>query len=271
MKTEAETIADLATRAAAGPDILTTRAGREFLIIGHQHHDVTEADAIPRLLPGNIRQTLVLQTVDSLVDYVNHYKDPEGGRTVLFADIAQDRIVGRIDYHQVTSPAHGAHAATLDLPYSEEWKAWTKAHGQMVGQLEFARFIEENAADVEAPSGAELLDVVRDLHAVRKVDFKKAVRTSSDNENFEYTDETSTSTRQGSVEVPTKFRLRLPVYFNGQYVELQAFLRWKLDDGKLLLGIALHRAEHVRQAEFKAIVDDAAARTSCAALFGRPA
>lgn len=269
MKTEAEAIAELTERALTGAEILRTEAGREILVIGNQHVDVTEPNAIARTLPDHIGQNIVLQTVDSLVDYVNHYKDG-GGRTVLFADISLNKVVAVVDYHKADGPAHGAHRANMDLPFAEEWKAWTKASGVMVGQLEFARFIEENAADVEQPSGADLLDVVRDLHAVRKVDFKKAVRTSSDNENFEYTDETQTSTRQGSVEVPTKFRLRLPVYFNAEPVELWAFLRWKLDDGKLQLGIVLHRAEHVRQAEFKRIVTDAAVRTSCPAVFGRP-
>ncbi len=270
MNTEAQAIAELARETFRGPEIIRTEAGREFLVIGDRHHDVTEPNGVPPELPDHIVQGVTLQSVDSLVDYVSHYKDG-GGRTVLFADIAANRIAAVIDYHRAADPAHGAHRATMDLPYSEEWKAWTKVSGQMTGQLEFARFIEENAADVEAPSGGELLDVVRDLQAVRKVDFKKAVRTSSDNENFEYTDETQASTRQGSVEVPTRFRLRLPVYFNGPSVELIAFLRWKLDDGKLQLGVALHRAEHVRQAEFKRIVDDAAARTGCPAVFGRPA
>jgi len=55
----------------------------------------------------------------------------------------------------------------------------------------------------------------------------------------------------------------------GEPVSLFAFLRWKLDDGALSLGVALHRAEHVRQDVFKAIVDDAAARTERPAVFGR--
>lgn len=269
MTTEAEAIAELARQAQRFPEILRTEAGREFLILDDRHIDVSEPNAVAPKLPGHIGQWATVQTVDSLVDYVTHYKDA-GGRTLLFADIAQNCIVGVIDYHRADAAAHGAHRATLDLPHSEEWATWKKAHGQMVGQLDFARFIEENAADIVSPTGGDLLDVVRDLHAVRKVEFKKAVRTSSDNENFEFTDETDARTRSGAVEVPTKFDLRLPVYFNAEPVDLKAFLRWRLDDGKLQLGIALHRAEHARQAEFKRIVDDAAARTGCPVVYGRP-
>jgi uncharacterized protein YfdQ (DUF2303 family) len=137
-----------------------------------------------------------------------------------------------------------------------------------MAQLEFARFLEENAADVASPSGADLLEACRDLQAVRKVNFKKAVRTATDNESFEYSDETEART-SGGVELPTKFLLRFPVYFGHTETDLFAFLRWKLDDGTLNLGVALHRAEHVRQAVFSHIVFDVADRTGCQAVFGR--
>src|SRR5690606_14184241 len=122
--------------------------------------------------------------------------------------------------------------------------------------------------DIVAPSAGELLDTVRDLHASRKVNFIKAVRTASDNENFEFTDETTAKTR-GGLELPTKFLLNLPVYFGEPPVEVYAFLRWKLDDGQLHLGIQLHRIEHVRQAVFKQIVLDVSGRTACPVVFGK--
>lgn len=54
--------------------------------------------------------------------------------------------------------------------------------------------------------------------------------------------------------MPTKFLLNIPVYFGESDGDVPAFLRWKLDDGKLLLGIKLNRMEHIRQAAFKMIV-----------------
>lgn len=75
-------------------------------------------------------------------------------------------------------------------------------------------------------------------------------------------------TTKGGVEVPSKFELRLPVYFGGETVSLFAFLRWRLEEGSLKLGIALHRAEHVRQAVFKQIVTEAGDRTDCPIMFG---
>lgn len=267
MTTEAETIADMAVKAAGAPLVVKTDEGREFLVLPDSmtSKDVTEPNAVQALLPDHIRQGVTLQTVDSLVEYVNGFKTDT---TLLFADIQANSIRALLDYHSAAAPLHVAHVATMALPFSEEWRTWTGIDGRLMPQLDFARFLEENAADIAAPSGADLLEACRDLQARRKVNFTKAIRTSSDNENFEFTDETEARSK-GGVELPTKFLLNVPVYFGEAPTELFAFLRWKLDDGALTLGIKLHRAEHVRQAVFKQIVVAAAEKTGRPVVFGK--
>jgi uncharacterized protein YfdQ (DUF2303 family) len=268
----AETIADLA-RQGIGPQVVAAKDGREFLIVpeGMAKHDIPDEYGLKRTMPSYLQQSVTLQTVDSLVDYTDRFK---GADTVLFADMSSNRIVAVLDFHTAAAGdkqpevRRASHRADMQLPFSEEWKLWTGIDKQLKGQLEFARFIEENGADVRAPDAAELLEAVRDLQANRKVNFTKAVRTSSDNENFEYTNETNATTR-GGIELPTKFKLGLPVYFGEPENEVFAFLRWKLDEGTLTLGIALHRAEHVRQAVFKQIVMAVGQRTDCPVVFGK--
>jgi uncharacterized protein YfdQ (DUF2303 family) len=266
METEAEVISDLARKATA-PSTVKVGDGRQFLIVpdGATVREISDEHSLQVTLPRYIKQAVTLQTRDSLVEYVNRFK---GADTVLFADIAANAIVATVDYHAKDKAAHVAHKAVLTLPFSEEWGLWNAISGKLKPQLEFARFLEENGADVQAPDAAELLEACRDLQAHRKVNFTKAVRTSSDNENFEYTDETKATTKAG-IELPTKFKLGLPVYFGEPDTELFAFLRWRLDGGALTLGIQLHRAEHVRQAVFKQIVAGVVERTGCPAVFGK--
>ena len=266
MTTEAAEIAKLATQANARAAIIKSDDGRTFLIKPNNctHIDVTEPNALPLYEPALTRQLAQMQTTDSLVEYVNRFKSDD---TILLADIAANAIVGAIDYHSPNGPRHVQHKAALQLGFSTEWTEWNRINDKLMPQLEFARFIEENAADIAAPPAADLIECVRDLQAHRKVNFTKAVRTSSENENFEFTDETEAKGR-GGIEIPTRFVLKIPVYFGESDVELGAFLRWKLDGG-LFLGIKLHRAEHVRQAVFKQIVLDVAVRTERPAMFGR--
>lgn len=271
MTTEADAIATLAVKARGSAQIIDGPTGRKFLITpeGFSAKEVLD-DPYGMIVPAPVRikQAVVVQTTDSLVDYINRFKTEN---TVLFADIANNKIRGLIDYHAPATAAHLDHGATLDLPFSEEWRTWSGQSGRLIGQLEFARFLEENAVDVIAPEGAELLEVCRDLQSKRKVDFRKAVRTSGGGESFEYSEESETKARTGGVEVPTKFKLSIPVYFGGAPTEVFAFLRFKIEEGSLTLGYILHRAEHVRQATFRQIVLDAADRTGQPAVFGRPA
>lgn len=274
--TEAGAVAALAAKASGG-HVVKSGDNREFLIVpsGFSEKEISDAYGLKLAKPKYIKQTVTIETADSLVDYVNRFK---GADTMLFAEISSNRIVALIDYHTSSEDAggdpdmqgsHVAHRAKLELPFSEEWVLWNKIGGNLMGQLEFARFLEENAADVRAPDAGELLDACRDLQIRRKVNFTKAVRTSSDNENFEYSEETN-ATKKGDLELPTKFKLGMPVYFGDAEVEVYAFLRWKIDEGgSLKLGIQLHRVEHVRQAVFKKIVLDVADRTKCPAVFGK--
>lgn len=269
----AETIADL-TRAAAIAHVVKSGDGREFLIVpeGYQKHDIPDEHGLKRTMPGYLSQQVTLQTVDSLVEYVERFK---GVETILFADISTNAIVAVIDFHaaagadQAPAVRRGSHRANMTLPFSEEWSLWKGISGHLKPQLEFARFIEENAAEIKVPAAGDLLDAVRDLQVKRKVNFTKAVRTASDNENFEYSEETNATTKKGEIEIPTRFVLSLPVYFGEPPVELHAFLRWRLDEGALTLGIQLHRAEYVRQAVFKQIVVSVGERTKCPVVFGK--
>jgi uncharacterized protein YfdQ (DUF2303 family) len=267
MTTEAESIATLARKTAA-PTTIKTEDGREFLIFaeGASVREISDEHSLQITTPRYIKQAVTLQTQDSLTNYVKSFKNDN---TLLFADIGANSIVGIIDYHAPAKADHVAHKATLTLPFSEEWRLWSEVSGKLKPQLEFARFLEENAADVRAPSAGDLLDACRDLQVHRKVNFVKAVRTASDNENFEYTEETNATNKKSGLEIPTKFVLGLPVYFGEEDTEVSAFLRWRLDDGSLTLGIQLHRVEHVRQAVFKQIVTTVAEATGCSVVFGK--
>lgn len=263
-------IADLAVKAQGRAEFLQGPEGRKFLIVpaGMTTKEVLD-DPYGMIVPAPVRikQAVLVQTADSLVEYANRFKNDN---SVLFADMASNTLLVVIDYHAKDTADHLDHSARLVLQGAEEWKTWSAISGKMFEQGEFARFLEENAPDVKAPTGADLLEVCRDLQAVRRADFKRVVRTSGDDERFEYTEETEARTTKGDVDIPTKFLLDIPVYFDRRSIEIAAFLRWRLNDGALTLGIQLHRAEYVRQAEFKQIVVEIAEKTGLTAVFGKP-
>jgi hypothetical protein len=269
--TEAEAIADLARSAKRAPEIISVQ-GRTFLILdGIEYREISSADgAEPR--PALLSQRVLLEDRSSFSAYLRAYGRPS--ETRVFASLATSEIVGELDYHQMgpadhtdpslfAVPGRRRHRASWKLAHSEEWKRWTGASGKMMSQMEFARFLEENAPDVTVPAGADLLEIARDLYAVQKVDFRQAVRLDNQDLAFEWTTETEakSKTTKGQVEVPTKFRLEIPVYYGESAVPIYAFLRYTLGDGALKLGFELHRAEHVRQAALQAIAHTIAEET----------
>lgn len=266
--TEAGAIAAIALSGARpAAQIILTEDGRQFLVTDGEKvttEEITDPNGLPRL-PDHIRQGVIVQTLDSLIEYVTRFRTDD---TLLFADMSANRIVGAIDYHSPDKAQRFAHTVIMDLPHSEEWKLWSGIDGKLMTQLEFARFLEENAQDIETPAAADLLEAIQDICSIRKADFRQEIRTSLENESFEYVVENDVANAKG-LEVPRKFGLRLPVYFGGQTVSLYALLRYAIDDGKLALGVKLHRKEYVRQAEFKQIVLDAAGRTERTAMFGK--
>lgn len=295
----AETIERLTLANVRENQVIKLDDGRLFAFVASGNgsfnlEDVSQGHALPPPLPTFVRQTVTLQDEKSMVVYANRFKNDN---SALFGDIGTNTILAVIDYHRQpaanvpmppsTEPNSGntaamvdavikpraelgAHTAKLVLPKSQEWLTWTGIDGKMMQQLEFVRFLEENAPDIIDPVTADLIEVCRDMQALRKVQFQKVVRAASNNaETFEYTDDTKANAK-GGVEIPTQFTLDIPVYFNGVNCNVKAFLRWHLDDGDLKLGIKLYRPENIRQATFKETMEGIAAETGLTTLYGEP-
>lgn len=277
VQAEAEVVADLA-RMALDPDqrVIATARGPAILLVNDGKEELRLVDEVvqDRAVEGRIVQNLTLETEESLIEYAKRFK---GASSLLLASISSNAIVGVLDYHQAQDGSgdrdaghgYGAHVATLALPFSLEWKEWTGQDGKLVPQLDFVRFLEDCREDIESPDAATVLEACRDLQALRKVDFKSAVREESDNVTFSYSEETDTRSRDDTIKLPAEFTLSIPVYFGGPRGEVIALLRWKLDPaGGLTIGVKLKRAERIRQAEFKRIVTAISEETSIPAVFG---
>ena len=274
----AQTVTKLALAGVQQNEIGSLHDGRVFAIVADgpgksKLEQLTTPEAAPLPIPQAVFQRPVMQDVDSLIEYTNRFKNSE---SVLFANIASNRIVTVIDYHAAAAedgsvkPNLLAHTAMLDLPLSEEWKVWTGIDGKLMSQLAFVRFIEDNAPDVISPQAADLIEICRDMQSLRRVNFTNVVRAASSNaEKFEYTQENNINLK-GGVEIPTSFMLGMPVYFNGEIKGITARLRWELDDGNLNLGVKLLRPENLRQQTFKEIVEKVRALTDLTTVYGNP-
>ena len=285
-------VAALALAAEQKPMMFIAHEGREFVAVpsGYKLEQITSANKADVLMPKVVSQHVKMQSTVSLVEYVNRFKNLD---TVLFADIKNDTIVAIVDYHAQptekappqtdaalamkaqavsTDPAARlcVHRATLALPKSLEWETWTKASGVLMSHVAFATFLEENSVDIKNPVGADVLEMCRDLQVINNVTFGGTVR-DGDYTTVNFAKENDAASK-GGIKLPQSIMLSIPVYFGEHSVPIMAYMRRKIDDGQLRLGIQLSRAENVRQMEFHRIVDEIMVGTNhLTTVYGTPA
>lgn len=255
--------ARLANPVITGPD------GRVYAALP-KSHGLTEIANRNQMDPWPIK-ALTFDDQASQIAYVNRFSDD---RSVLIADYSALTITARLDWHPHNGHAGfltaspDKHTATLKLLDSEEFSRWNKAAGLMHEQEFFARFLEENSADIGSPDPAVMIEIARDFEATAGSTYKSSVRL--DNGDRKLTFETDTRTREDMV-IPQKFELFIPV-FNGEPPEpLTCLFRWRASGGKVQLGFVWHRLEYQRRARFGQIAFAVAEGTGLPVFMGRAA
>jgi uncharacterized protein YfdQ (DUF2303 family) len=241
--------------------------GREWLVVpnGFSHYDVTDPDR----LPNHVKQSLTTDDADSLIAYANRFSSEQ---SILIADIDKLSISAHLDWHNHNQseskgqPQQNKHRATLQLRESEEFKRWNDLENQMVDQMAFAEFLDENACDIATPDPATMIEIARDLEATQGVNFKASTRLQTGERSITYESETHT---KGDMTVPTQFTLEIPLFMGEPPVEIIASFRFRVSAGGLKLGYAWRRVEYRRLAEFKAIATRISESTGLPVIFGR--
>jgi uncharacterized protein YfdQ (DUF2303 family) len=202
--------------------------------------------------PRRIVQTVTFENVASFVAYANRFKQDS---SVVFSAPKQGAFTAILDYHKAPdAPAWGSHIAKLKLQPTEEWAAWRESNRKEMDQAEFAEFIEERYREIADPPAATMLEVALTFEAKKDVEFRSGMRLENGQVSFVYNEEIGATTRAGTVEVPTKFKLFFPV-FEGQGQEfVEARFRYRLRDAKLALWYDLIRPDKL----IASAVDDVA-------------
>lgn len=232
---------DFGAAFAAGANHDTFDIGKEedalvLLPPGYKVEDLERFHEAPR----RIRQRVTVSDVDSLRRYLARF---EGAPLAVFADPPAGTFRAVLDYHAAAVPGWGEHACTLQLTKTPEWETWTKGDGKRMGQVELAEFVETHIKDVAEPAGAELLQSVTDLQALREVQFGSKVDLDRGDLTFTYKSETRGN---GQVHFPERIVLALAPFLGMDTFAVDARLRYRVsDEGGLSMWYQLLNAEEV--------------------------
>ena len=220
---------------------------------GYSLHDLEQL----RDNPSRIKSAVKMLSQESLVTYLDRFSND---CSVVFADVGNKRVTAVIDYHDPELPEWCSHKAIYDCPLSEAWKAWDAADRRVMGQLEFAEFLENRIADIApvgdvyaGPSGAELLEMVLVFQETRKSEFKSVSRLSDGTFSVAFSDEKNGSSQAA---LPEKISLSIQPFHNGKHYLVECRVRYRLRDGELKLWVELIEPEKTIEHAFNTVIEE---------------
>lgn len=208
--------------------------------------------------PIRVRRKPLFQEVESFCRYAASSKADWIGVPRVFAKMENNEFYCQaiLDYD-----AWNDHIATLNPPRSLESKTWLAGNKKHSDQRTLAEFIEENVSDILEPLGGSLLELVGRLTAKTTVNFVSGVRLDNGNEQLSYEESTTANAgAKGNMEVPTLWKVALPVFQNGPRYEIQVRLRYRITERKLTLWYEMlnwHLAVKAATDELLAVIEKA--------------
>lgn len=207
---------------------------------------------------------------DSFIAYINRFKN---ANTVVFADMAGNKMAAVIDYHAASEGGpsaadHCVHKAVHPCPWSIDWARWRAQDGKNMSQAELGYFLEEMLHTIAAPDGAGLIEVATELKVDRAVKFKSGTRLQDGTNSLIYEEEDQTSGRGGKIAVPDTIKIAAPVFMGADPTLFSARLRYRIEKGVLTFKIDIMNRLDGEQAAFRAVVDQVRDATSQPVFYG---
>jgi uncharacterized protein YfdQ (DUF2303 family) len=165
----------------------------------------------------------------------------------IFADETRNTLTAIIGY-----PADWLdHRVVLQLTESDQFQRWSKKSGQFFDQITFAEMLEDAAADIHEPTAADMIELAQSFQAARQVVFESSNRLNNGAVSFRYHEEIDAKAgAAGLLEVPESFTLHIPVLRGGDYIEVTAKLRYRIERQSLRLGFKLPALDDLRLQAF---------------------
>lgn len=169
---------------------------------------------------------------------------------------AAPSIVAVLNGHGQKGAGWGDFRARITFRQTPQWVKWQAIDGKLLPQASFAEFIEDNIEDIADPAGATMLEIATYLQATREVAFKSGIRLSSGAVQLQNLENVQAQVGAGQIAVPEKLTLGIAPIFGVPPYSIPARFRWRIAEGKLMLGVKLQRVEDM----MRQIIEDVAAK-----------
>lgn len=222
--------------------------------------------------PDRIRQKLEIRDLTAFCRYVNEFKFP--GPCKIFAvgmdgSTTSPRFTAILDYHMSGAASWATHHAVLSPTSTAEFKTWWGGSGKLMGQEEFALFIEEHQVDIVRPSGADMLELATSLHATQEAAWESRVRLDNGDVVFGYRDATrATAGQDGKLTIPETFTIKVEPFVGVPEQAIECRFRYAFRRPSLQLGYVIPRKEQLIRGLMRASADIIKVETGCEVIEG---
>lgn len=223
---------------------------------------------------GSIRQ----DEVESFIAYILRHAIPDSTSIYCQADYT----AGRVNFEAIINDHMGNHdgqqwrdyLVKFSPTFSEEWKRWTGSNKKPFSQLEFALFIEDNLDDIASktegmPTSQQILEMTTNFQANQDMRFKSAVRLQSGGVNMSFVQDDDAQTQE-LMKLFDKIAIGIPVFWNSQGYEIQARLRHRVREGKVIFWYELIRPDKSLEDATKDIIKKIKDQVDAPLYFGSP-
>jgi len=193
--------------------------------------------------PARKAGTATVRDARSFLDYyTKHYDDA----SEVYADVTKLSVTAVLDAHEGADggPRWGRHRLVLALRHTPAWTAWTEKNSKLLGQEEFAEFIEDHLPEIVDPPAANMLEIAQSIQATTKTSFKSGTRLDTGQRQLVYEETGNASAgKRGQLTIPETFAIGLTPFEGAAAYRLNARLRYRIADGTLRIGYKLDRPE----------------------------
>lgn len=261
-------ISDL-TAAAAAPKAV---GNGHFIVLpaGYELADITQKVEVAEVAPFRKRGIIAVKDVPSLLTYCADQNAAHEG--YIYADPDARTITAVFnDHRQVDFGGWRDHRATFKAEYTSEFQRWLNNNGapHAKGQTDFAEFIEDNLADIQAPGADQLLAVATTIQATTGINFSSAKRLQDGQTQLAYSESIEAKAgADGGLTIPKEFTLGLRIFKNGGGYILRARLKYRLNSGAVKFWYELDRPERAVEDAFAGYVAEVREKSGYAVLIG---
>lgn len=263
----AQVIVDTALRTAAPAEL---EPGKVYAF--HTPNGVQKFDLTGPEYTGKLARKTGTTTVRDAESFLAYWTKHHDDASEVYADSERLTVTAVLDANAAEQPRFGGHRLHLALRETEAWKQWMRFNGELMGQEEFAEFLEDHLPELLEPSAADMLEIAQSFQANSKVDFQSATRLNSGQRKFEYVETvTAKAGQKGSLEVPETFVVGLVPFDGSDGYKLTARLRYRIGQNGLRLGYKLDRPDEIRAKAFADVVKAIGEQIYTAVMNGTPA